>query len=333
VYYTLTQPAQEVTLEFLDAQGKRIKLYSSKLDSAAYADSVQQAKEQSAKRDSLEKAGVPADSIKKLLRSESGNERRGRRGGGREPRVANKVGLNDFVWDLRYPDAASFRGLIMWAGGTNGPVAPPGTYTVRMAVNGKPVGTQRFTLKKDPRASATLADFKAQFALQIRIRDRLTEANNAVRTIRNVKYQLTQREGDMHGADSARFASAADAFAKRLSVVEDSIYQTKNRSGQDPLNFPIRLNNRIAALMGVVSDANGRPTAQSYAVFKVLSAKLDTQLGLLKAAMADGLPNVNALLTQAKLPKIVPSTAELGPEKGEVAEEDLAAEEMEQRHW
>ena len=184
------------------------------------------------------------------------------------------------------------------------------------------VAMQRFALKKDPRSTATLADLKEQFAFLIKIRDRLTQANDAVKTIRNVTYQLSQREGAMHDADSASFATTADAFAKRLHTVEDSIYQTQSKASEDPLNFPIRINNKIAAVMGVVGRTSARPTAQSYAVFNLLSAQLGTQLKLLDAAMTEDLPKVNAMLERAKLPKIVPSTTELGPEKAEVAEED-----------
>ncbi|HET7563778.1 MAG TPA: glycosyl hydrolase, partial [Gemmatimonadaceae bacterium] len=328
VYYTLAHPAQEVTLEFLDVHGKRIKQYTSKQDSAAAADSVKSAHERSAKRDSLRAAGIPRDSIAKLMRA-SGSE--GRAEGGRrypppEPRVPNKAGLNTFVWNLRYPDASSFRGMVFWAGGTQGPVAPPGTYEVRMAVDGKPVATQRFVLEKDPRSPATLADLNEQFAFLIKIRDRLTQANDAVRTIRNVTYQLQQREGQMHGADSATYATTADAFAKRLSVVEDSIYQTQSKASEDPLNFPIRINNKIAALMGVVGRTSARPTAQSYQVFTLLSGQLGTQLKLLQAAMNEDLPKVNAILARAGMQKIVPSTAEIAPQKAEVAEEDGGGE-------
>ncbi|HEX5438418.1 MAG TPA: glycosyl hydrolase [Gemmatimonadaceae bacterium] len=331
VYYSLAHPAQEVTLEFLDAKGKRIKMYSSKLDSAGLADSVKAADAKRAQRDSLRSAGLSRDSIAKLMR-QGGGARGGRRFRSAEPRVPNKAGLNTFAWNLRYPDASSFRGLIFWAGGTQGPLAPPGTYAVRMAVDGKPVATQHFVLKKDPRAPGTNADLQQQFAFLIKIRDRLTQANDAVKTIRNVRYQLTQREEKMHGGDSTTFAAAADVFAKRLGVIEDSIYQTQSKTGEDPLNFPIRINNKIAALAGVVADSHTRPTAQSRAVFKVLSAQLGTQLGLLKSALGEELPKVNALLQRAGLPKIVPSTAEIEPENGEVAEAGgVAAEEQETR--
>ena len=290
VYYTLAEPKQTVTLDFLDAKGQVIRHFSSQLDSAALADSVHRAKV-----DSLKKAGVAVDD----------EEEEGPRGP-MTPRVANKVGLNEFVWDMRYPDAVGFRGLVMWAGSVRGPMAVPGAYAVRMTVNGH-TETRRFRIVKDPRVHATPADYAAQFALLVKIRDRLSAANDAVRTIRNVRAQVEARKASAPAA----FAAAADRLLARLGPVEDSIYQTQNRSSEDPLNFPIRLNNKIAALGGAVGSADARPTAQSYAVFTELSRQLDVQLGTLKSVLAADLPPVNAILAGAGQEKIVPSTAEV----------------------
>jgi hypothetical protein len=224
-------------------------------------------------------------------------------------RVPNKAGLNQFSWNLRHPDAVSFENMIFWAGGVTGPAAVPGAYSVRMTVNGQTF-TQPLTLLKDPRVSATQADLQEQFNFLIRIRDRTSDANNAVRTIRNVKAQLADRAKAMPADRAAAFRTAADALASRLSAIEAEIYQVKNQSGQDPLNYPIRLNNKIAALAGVVGGTDAKPTAQSYAVFAQLSSQLDTQLAAMHAALGD-LSSVNTMLTAAGLKPVVPSTAEV----------------------
>ena len=112
--------------------------------------------------------------------------------------------------------------------------------------------------------------------------------------------------------------------------MENEIYQTKNRSGQDPLNYPIRLNNEIAALGGSVASADARPTNQAYSVFTQLSMRLDVQLLTLQRDLKDLLPRVNAALAAAKLPEIVPSTAELkvaGAARPAAGEEEEEAEE------
>ena len=108
----------------------------------------------------------------------------------------------------------------------------------------------------------------------------------------------------MPAAQKSAFAALSATFATGLSEVEDSLYQTKNRSGQDPLNYPIRLNNRIGALMGVVSSSDGTPTQQSYDVYKVVSAELVKNLTKLRKVMSDNLPKINAMLRAAGLKPI-----------------------------
>ena len=337
VYYWLKQPNQTVTLDFLDASGKVIRSFTSALDSAAAADSVRREAQRVAARDSLVTlGGLSPDSAARVIaaRGAAGpgmgaGGGGGFGGGGGSPRAANRQGLNQFVWNMRYPDASTFRGIIMWAGNTTGPMAPPGTYSVRLRVNGGEPQTQSFRLLKDPRTSATQADLMAQFNFLVEIRDAVSAANDAVRTIRNVKYQLNERGRALRGADSAGFARTAADFTAKLSAVEGELYQVRNQSGQDPLNYPIKLNNKIAALSGHVASAEGAPTAQSRQVFAELKRDLDRHLATLKQVMDGTLPQVNAALTRAGQAAIVPSTAELGAPPAQVAGERGGEEEGE----
>jgi len=127
-----------------------------------------------------------------------------------------------------------------------------------------------------------------------------------VKTIRNVAYQVRTDSADA----PTGFVDVAEPFVARLHAIEVELYQVKNQSGQDPLNFPIRLNNEIAALSGTVASANGRPTGATYAVFETLSKQLDTQLTTLKTVIATDLPKVNAILKAAGRPEIVPRAEE-----------------------
>ncbi len=105
-------------------------------------------------------------------------------------RVPAQPGMNRFIWNLRYPDATTFPGLIMWAGSVTGPVAAPGMYTVKLTVDGKSQ-TQTFEVKKDPRLSTTPEDYAKQLSLALQIRDKLSEANE-------------RRDQDSRGAQAAR---------------------------------------------------------------------------------------------------------------------------------
>ncbi len=312
IYYTLPDSTQAVSMEFLDSAGHLVRRLSSRLDSAGLADSVEHADSVKAvRRDSLTKAGVPADSIAKLLaipdtthadEAAFGDEDSHHMP--RPPRVPAKTGLNMFAWNMRYPDASGFDNLIMWAANVNGPIAPPGRYTVRVTV-GSETQSQPLIIKADPRSTATPAGIQAQFALLMQIHDRFSAANDAVKTIRNVTYQIRT-----DSAAGAAFVTAAAPVVDHMSAIERRLYQVKNQSGQDPLNFPIMLNNKIASLAGTVASADGRPTGPSYAVFRVLSAQLDTQLVALKAVLATDIPKLNAMLRAAGQPEIVPRAVE-----------------------
>jgi hypothetical protein len=157
-----------------------------------------------------------------------------------------------------------------------------------------------FTILPDTTQHVSDADIAAQFALAVKVRDATTAANEGVITIRDVKSQIDDRT-----KKSAAVKPAGEALAKKLSTVEEELYQVRNRSGQDPLNYPIRLNNRIAALLGAVEGVPGRPTQQSYEVFDLLSKELETQRGALRIIIETDLANFNKMLVAAGLEPIV----------------------------
>jgi len=134
-----------------------------------------------------------------------------------------------------------------------------------------------------------------------------SEANEAIKDIRRVKGEVADREGKLTGAQQTQFKAIATSFVGGIGEVEDSVYQTKNRSGQDPLNYPIRLNNRIGALLGVVQSSDGRPTQQSYDVYKLLSSELTRDMTKLQKLMNTELPKLNAILKAAGLKEIEPA--------------------------
>lgn len=208
---------------------------------------------------------------------------------------ARKAGTNRFVWDQRYPGAKVFEGMIMWgARAESGPLAPPGDYQVRVTANGQ-VQTRALRLAKDPRLTGvTQAQYEEQFKLAMQIRDQVTKADEIVIRIRDLEKQAKER------ADKAKdpvISSAAASLRDDLSTIEEEVYQVRNRSNQDPLNFPIKLNNQIAALERVVESGDDRPTDQSYVVFKELSARLAVELAKLDEALRKDLPKLNNLLT------------------------------------
>lgn len=263
VTYHLAAPAQKVTLDFLDASGKPVRSFT----------------------------GTPDTTRARGAAGERAGGGGGRRFG-QAPRVSVKAGNQRFRWDMRYPGATRFPNLILWAAGTNGPRALPGRYQVRLSVDGKPVATRDFSIDKDPRFPAvTMADLQAQFDLAMKVRNRTSDANDGVIEIRDIKSQVEDRI-----AKQSSLKEAGTALERKLSIVEDSLYQVRNRSSQDPLNFPIRLNNELAALMGAVEGVEGQPTKPAYEVFDTLSARLQVQLDALEAILAHDLVQFNQQL-------------------------------------
>ncbi len=324
--YWLKDPNQTVKFEFMDAAGKVISGFTSDQDPDSQADSLRLDGLKATAIDSMTKAGLSRDSATKVATA-----RFAAPGAGgavdfeelfsrapRPARVPNKAGMNTFGWNMRYPDAARFDGMIMWAGSVTGPMAPPGTYTVRMTA-GNTVQTYPFRIKKDPRSDATDADLQAQFKMLLAIRDRTTDANMAVRTVRNMRWQVADRAPKLTGQPSIEFQSLANEMMAELGTAEGEVYQTKNQSSQDPLNYPIKLNNQIAALSGTVGSGEYRPTVQAQQAFTMLSGKLEVQLGAIKKSLDGHLPRLNAILKAAGLPELTPSNEEIKPNRPKIA--------------
>ena len=267
--YYLKSAADKVTIEILDSAGKVIRTYSG----------PQQPPPAAARPAEMEEG---EDAPRQAPAA----------------RVSATAGMNRFTWDMRYPNAVDFPGMIMWAASTRGPAAAPGRYQVRVTAAGV-TKTQDFEIKRNAAVpGVTDADLQAQFALAMQISERVSEANRAVIRIRDLKTQITERIGK---STDAAVKSAGQTLIDKLTAVEGEIYQHRLRSGQDPLNYPIRLNNKLAALQGTVEGGDYRPTAQAQAVFKELSGRLDKELARLDALVKTDLAGFNRQLTGAGL--------------------------------
>jgi hypothetical protein len=224
----------------------------------------------------------------------------------RGPRVGVTKGLHRIVWDGRYAGATTFPNLILWAGSVAGPIAPPGTYEVRLTARGE-TRTQPFTVKRDARLTGvTDADLQAQFELARRVTQKVSLANETVLRIRAVKAQVKERaeQAVRDPKKDARYTAAAESLTAALTAIEGEIYQWRNQSNQDPLNFPIKLNNKLAALRGTIEGADAKPTDQSLAVFDDLSARLDTEIAKLEALLTGQVAAFNRLIAGRRLPPV-----------------------------
>jgi hypothetical protein len=195
-----------------------------------------------------------------------------------------------------------FPGAIFWSGNpANGPIAVPGRYQVRVTANGR-TETVPLVLELHPHfAHLTVADLQKQFDFALQIRDRTSDANEAVIRIRDMKTQIRER---VEKSKNSRLKEIGDLVAQKLSAVEEEVYQVRNRSGQDPLNFPIKINNRLASLRRSVETGDNPPTDGSYEIYKMLSADLQRQLDALAAVEKGDLVNFNKAAGSLKLPPV-----------------------------
>jgi hypothetical protein len=281
--YYVKSPAQKISMEFIDPAGKVVRTFT----------------------------GTPADADRKP--PDPGDEEFFRRPPDPHPPVA--AGLHRVTWDIRYAGPTEFPGLIMWAATARGPIAPPGTYQVRLTVDGA-TQTQSFAIRREPHVLKDVSDqdLREQFDLALQIRDRVSMANEAVLLARGIKQQIQDRRSKLDPKQTAAIKTLDD-LDKAVSDVEQEIYQVRLQSSQDPLNFPIKLNNKIAALQGIVESADVKPTEQTYSMFRSLSNRLDEQLGKLDSAITNKMPPANQQLQRLKLEPLKKEPLKPGTEK------------------
>ena len=179
-----------------------------------------------------------------------------------------KEGANEFNWNPRVEYAVDFDGMIMWSGNLRGPKVIPGTYKVRLTVDGQSQ-EQSFKVLADPRYESTQAELAEQYDFLLGVRDKLTETHETIKLIRAYRSELDSLETK---------PSNLDAIKAEMQEIEETLYQTQNRSGQDPLNFPIRLNNKLAHLNSVVGNGDYKPTDGAVEVRQEITEKIDVQL-------------------------------------------------------
>ena len=207
-----------------------------------------------------------------------------------------KTGGNLFVWDHNYPDAEKFDGMVLWSYDLGGPKAVPGNYRVRLSAAGK-TEEQTFSILPDPRSTATPQVFAEQFEFVQSVGAQLTAMHQAIREIRNVRGQVKAITNDLPKSDLFKpIKTLATQLDSSMTSIEEALYQTKNRSSQDPLNFPVRLNDKLANLMGLNVGGDFPPTQQSKEVRAYLFGLAEEQLMKWKMLKEKELPELNRLI-------------------------------------
>ena len=197
------------------------------------------------------------------------------------------------IWDMRYPGFKSFDGMILYSSPNVGPKAVPGTYKVRLTYNNE-VMSKDFKILKDPRLSNTQNDYLEQFNFLISVRDQVSIANQYIIDIRKIKKDL-QYIIDK-SSDNKQLISLINEISNKLSVIENKIHMTKNQSRQDPLNYGIRINNRLAFLMADSQRGDFPPTDQSIEFFNVIKEELNYELASFNKVLNTYVSQINNMI-------------------------------------
>jgi hypothetical protein len=212
-------------------------------------------------------------------------------------------GINQFNWDLRYPEAEKIDGMILWNGTPGGIIAPPGNYYAVFKVNSDSVEVP-FTLKPDPNYKETEQEYEEQFKFLSDVENKFNEVQKAIKDIRTLRSQINNFVNLQGKNIPKEVKQMADTINKQLTIIEDSLYQTKAKSGQDVLNYPIRLNDKLSGVFDVANSGNFAPGNQVKLVYTDLAAQADVQLNKLKAIRENQIPAFNELVRQKSLPII-----------------------------
>ena len=207
--------------------------------------------------------------------------------------ISPSSGGNRLIWDMRYPGFVSFEGMVLYSSPNTGPKVTPGNYYVKLTYNDKELNSQ-FEIIKDPRVSNTQDDYEKQLNFLLKVRDEVSRANQTIVDIRKVKNDLDYLLTKV--SDKPQILAIINDFKNDLYVIENKIHMTKNQSRQDPLNFGIRINNRIAFLLADSQRGDYPPTDQSIEFFNVIKKELEIEISNFKKVLNTYTMQINNMI-------------------------------------
>ncbi|MBC6996563.1 glycosyl hydrolase [Neolewinella lacunae] len=215
----------------------------------------------------------------------------------KENKLKLKAGGQTINWDLSYPDGVKVPGMILWWAGSGGPMALPGEYRVTLQ-RGDQAQFRDFIVKADPRVQASEEDMLAQFNFMKEVQEKTSEAHQVILDLRDLRDQVKGFQQRLPADASQELKDYGKSIIEELTKVEEALYQTKNRSGQDPLNYPIRLTNKLAHLNSLTGIGTYKPTAAAYAVKAELEGKIDLELAKYRSVVREKIPAYNKMILE-----------------------------------
>ena len=237
------------------------------------------------------------DANKKLIQKFSNHPNKKEK----EKKLTVKKGSNVFYWNMMYPEATKVKGMILWWASLNGPMALPGNYTVSLSAN-KSTLKKPFTILKNPISETSLEDMKLQFDFINDINTKVSEIHKALINVKKIKAQIkTLKSAIKDKQKHKELIAFANELTKKITKIETTLYQTKSKSGQDPLNFPIRLNNKLAHLNSLTRMGSYKPTDQAIAFKNEITKDIDKELSKLYSIFNADVKQLNQKVKESQI--------------------------------
>jgi photosystem II stability/assembly factor-like uncharacterized protein len=247
--------------------------------------------------DSTKAAVTILDRNRKIIRTYSTDVREAR------DKMELNPGLNQFIWNLQYPEGERIEGMVLWNGVPGSVLAPPGEYYYRLKA-GKDSTEGSFTVRADPNYRISQQEYEEQFNFLRSVQQKFNDVQKGIKDIRALRTQLNEFTGRFPKDSIRQIKTLADSINKKLTAIEETLYQTKAKSSQDVLNYPIRLNDKLSGLFDAANSGNMPPSQQVKDVFAELARQSDEQLALLKRIQENELVMLNQLIRERAVPVI-----------------------------
>jgi hypothetical protein len=220
---------------------------------------------------------------------------------GKGPEKLNiSKGMNQFAWNMLYPAPEKTDGMILWTGSPSPILAPPGAYYYKLKI-GKDSAEGGLAIKGDPNYKISQEDYDAQFNFLQQVTAKFNEVQKTIRDIRTLRSQINDfvsRQGKDIPGD---IKTLADSINKKMTVIEETLYQTKSKSGQDPLTYPIRLNDKLSGVFNAANSGITAPSKQVKEVYQELAGQCDVQIAAMKKIQENDLVKLNQLIREKNL--------------------------------
>ena len=251
----------------------------------------------------------PKDSVTLTILDEARKEVRTFSSAKEDDELSAEAGLQSFVWDLKYPEPDLIESAVMSLSYTGGVTAVPGMYTIKLTADGEGM-EQIVELKADPRWESTTQDLQAQFDLGVAVRDTLTAVHDLIRTIRSVRTQVKEIARRSEKAEyHVKLGSDCQELSDKLTALEEKLIQTRSESSQDPINYPVKLDNQYSYLYTVVHSQDAYPTQGCYERFDDLNAKLAYHRLQFSSLLQKDIQAYEEIIESAGIPRLILSTS------------------------